>query len=84
MMSFVIPEKYMSRVLTTVCIIQRDCGCRRISQVFGKEQNFCSLPVKGSHILKKAFQIANIGHITEQHFNKIFDLLEGVIHFTKL
>ena len=33
---------------------------------------------------EKAFQIANIGHITEQHLIRFLDLLEGVIHSQNL
>ena len=79
-MSFVIPEKYMSRVLTTV-YYPEDWDVEGFHRYL-KEQNF--VVYRGKLYFEKAFQIANIGHITEQHLIRFLDLLEGVIHSQNL
>ena len=40
--------------------------------------------MESNSYFEKAFQIANIGHITEQHLIRFLDLLEGVIHSQNL
>jgi 2-aminoethylphosphonate-pyruvate transaminase len=72
-LSFVIDESLMSRVLTTVSY--PDGIDVEAFHEWIKKHNFVIYRGKGPY-LGKAFQIANIGHVKEEHISAFLDLLE--------
>jgi 2-aminoethylphosphonate-pyruvate transaminase len=72
-MKFVIPEEHMSRVLTTV-YYPEGLDVERFHD-WVKQNNYVIYRGKGP-LLGKAFQIANIGHVREEHVLAFLDMME--------
>jgi 2-aminoethylphosphonate-pyruvate transaminase len=72
-MSFPIAESQMSRVLTTV-YYPADVDVEGFHE-WVKQHNYVIYRGKGP-LLGKAFQIANIGHVREEHVRAFLDLME--------
>jgi 2-aminoethylphosphonate-pyruvate transaminase len=73
-MSTVIPEEQMSRVLTTV-FYPENVDVEAFHE-WVKQHNYVIYRGKGP-FLGKAFQIANIGHVREEHVLAFLDLMES-------
>ncbi|MGZ4163027.1 MAG: aminotransferase class V-fold PLP-dependent enzyme [Tumebacillaceae bacterium] len=72
-MKFPIPEEHMSRVLTTV-YYPEGIDVEEFHE-WVKQNNYVIYRGKGP-LLGKAFQIANIGHVREEHVMAFLDLME--------
>ncbi|UOF90476.1 aminotransferase class V-fold PLP-dependent enzyme [Fodinisporobacter ferrooxydans] len=78
--SFVIPEDQMSCVLTTV--YYPDGIDAEAFHAYVKEHNFVIYRGKGP-LLGRAFQIANIGHVKQEHIEEFLRVMKQGFDFAK-